>query len=94
MNRWINGSLPFWAWLIARTLGWTAAASIRYQNPPVDVVEMLAWGSRWEWGYYKHPPLPAWCAEMAAWARTDRHHCASTAVCRKHSCGTVGGWWP
>lgn len=68
MNRWINGSLPFWAWLIARTLGWTAAASIRYQNPPVDVVEMLAWGSRWEWGYYKHPPLPAWCAEMAAWA--------------------------
>lgn len=57
----------FVAWLWLRALVWSAASACRYQNPPVDVAEMLAWGARWQWGYYKHPPLPAWCAEAVAW---------------------------
>lgn len=58
----------FWAWISLRVVVWSTASAYRYQNPPVDVAEMLAWGARWQWGYYKHPPLPAWCAEALAWA--------------------------
>lgn len=55
----------FWCWMALRTVVWTAAASFRFVNAPVDVLEMLAWGPHWEAGYYKHPPMPAWCAEWA-----------------------------
>jgi len=26
------------------------------------MVEMTYWGEQWQWGYHKHPPLPAWIA--------------------------------
>ena len=31
-------------------------------NLPLDMVEMTYWGQQWQWGYHKHPPLPAWIA--------------------------------
>jgi 4-amino-4-deoxy-L-arabinose transferase-like glycosyltransferase len=32
---------------------------------PLDVVsDGLSWGHEWQWGYYKHPPLPSWAAEL------------------------------
>jgi 4-amino-4-deoxy-L-arabinose transferase-like glycosyltransferase len=33
-------------------------------NAPLDLIEWLAWGREWQWGYHKHPPLPAWIAEI------------------------------
>ncbi|WP_201600662.1 glycosyltransferase family 39 protein [Psychrobacter piscatorii] len=27
---------------------------------PLDVSEGINWGSEWQWGYYKHPPLSSW----------------------------------
>jgi hypothetical protein len=31
---------------------------------PLDVVsDGLSWGHEWQWGYYKHPPLPSWEVE-------------------------------
>lgn len=30
-----------------------------------DMVENVAWGQEWQWGYYKHPPVFAWIS--AAW---------------------------
>ena len=30
------------------------------ESLPLDVVEGVYWGQEWQWGYYKHPPLPAW----------------------------------
>jgi hypothetical protein len=56
----------FWAWLIVRTLAWTALAGLTMWNPPTDVAEMLSWGREWSWGYHTHPPLPAWIAEISA----------------------------
>jgi hypothetical protein len=53
----------FWAWLALRTLLWTALASLTQPNAPLDLIEWLAWGREWQWGYHKHPALPAWIAE-------------------------------
>ena len=36
---------------------------ITQPNRPFDLVEMLYWGRAWQWGYWKHPPLPAWIAQ-------------------------------
>ena len=46
-------------------LVWTVVPSVLNRNLPLDVVEALAWGHEWEWGYDKHPPLSAWAAEAA-----------------------------
>jgi len=39
---------------------WTLVSSISNKNLPLDVIEALAWGRDFEWGYIKHPPLSAW----------------------------------
>ncbi|HSM95491.1 MAG TPA: glycosyltransferase family 39 protein [Rhizomicrobium sp.] len=45
---------------------WTALPLLLSKSMPLDVVsDMLPWGHEWQWGYYKHPPLPAWLAEAA-----------------------------
>ncbi len=46
-------------------LVWTLVPTLVNRNLPLDVVEALAWGHEWEWGYEKHPPLSAWAAEAA-----------------------------
>ena len=53
----------FWTWLPLRTLLWTLLAAVTQPNAPLDLIEWLAWGREWQWGYHKHPPLPAWIAE-------------------------------
>src|SRR5262245_5966660 len=55
----------FWSWLILRTVAWSAVACLTLDNPPMDTAEMLSWGREWCCGYHKHPPLPAWIAEIA-----------------------------
>jgi hypothetical protein len=54
----------FVAWLALRTAAWTLVA-LAQPNPPLDIVEWLAWGREWQLGYHKHPPLAAWVAELA-----------------------------
>lgn len=49
----------------AQVLLWSLLPAATSLAPPLDVVEMLAWGEHWQFGYYKHPPLPAWIAEAA-----------------------------
>ena len=46
---------------------WTFLGHVMRPNFPVDVIEMLVWGREWQWGYFKHPPLPAWVMEGADW---------------------------
>ncbi|OYV47562.1 MAG: hypothetical protein B7X12_00590 [Halothiobacillus sp. 20-53-49] len=43
---------------------WTFIPWFTNHNLPLDVVEQLTWGHEWQWGYYKHPFLPAWMAEV------------------------------
>ncbi len=54
----------FWTWLLVRTVLWTVMLFLVQPNPSLDVVEMLVWGRERQWGYHKHPPLPAWLAEL------------------------------
>jgi 4-amino-4-deoxy-L-arabinose transferase-like glycosyltransferase len=56
----------FWGWLILRTASWTGLACVSQANAPLDLIEWLGWGHEWRWGYPKHPPLPAWIAEVFA----------------------------
>lgn len=44
---------------------WTIVPTLLNHNLPLDVIEALAWGHEWEWGYDKHPPLSAWAAEVS-----------------------------
>lgn len=53
--------VPRWAWLLAAyVLAWSALPALLAPSLPLDVVEGIAWGHEWQWGYYKHPSVPAW----------------------------------
>lgn len=49
-------------WLVVRIIVWLALIVVSHPNAPLDLVEWLSWGHSLEWGYPKHPPLPAWLA--------------------------------
>lgn len=51
--------------IVGHMVLWTLVPALAYPNAPLDVVEIAAWGREWEWGYHKHPPLPAWLCEIA-----------------------------
>src|SRR5262245_40403181 len=55
-----------WSWLTLRTLIWILATVVTQPNAPLDLIEWLAWGHQFAWGYPKHPPLPAWIASAFA----------------------------
>lgn len=56
----------FGAWVVLRTVVWLCLIVATHPNPPLDLVEWLSWGHSIEWGYAKHPPLPAWLAAASA----------------------------
>tara|TARA_B100001564_G_C20630771_1_gene667058 strand:+ start:113 stop:1426 length:1314 start_codon:yes stop_codon:yes gene_type:complete len=43
---------------------WTLIPFISNGNLPLDTIEALAWGSKLDWGYNKHPPLSAFAVEV------------------------------
>lgn len=67
-NRPANTDADFSRWLAllitAQAVGWTVLPWLFARSLPLDVVsDGLAWGHEWQWGYYKHPPLPSWTVE-------------------------------
>lgn len=60
-TRWAPESI-FWMFLAAHVVVWTLLPLLTQANAPLDAIEMVYWGRGWQWGYYKHPPLPAWIA--------------------------------
>ena len=56
----------FWVFAIGHLILWTVVPVLTQKNSPLDNIEMLYWGHEWQWGYSKHPPLPAWSAETIA----------------------------
>jgi 4-amino-4-deoxy-L-arabinose transferase-like glycosyltransferase len=53
------------AWLVVRTVLWTAGIAATHPNAQIDMTEWGSWGSTFAWGYPKHPPLPGWIAGLA-----------------------------
>lgn len=54
-----------WLLLLLNALLWTLLPWLSVYSLPLDVVEGLFWGQEWQWGYYKHPPLPAWLVNLS-----------------------------
>jgi hypothetical protein len=46
--------------LIGQLLLWTVLTAVSHRAPDLDNMEELVWGNVFQWGYYKHPPLPSW----------------------------------
>ena len=44
---------------------WTVLPALLSYNLQLDLVEDLALGREWQLGYWKHPPLPWWMADLA-----------------------------
>jgi hypothetical protein len=62
-QRWIRSG--FWLFAGAHLVLWAAIPFMIQPNPPLDAVEIVAWGHEWRLGYPKHPPLAPWLAEAA-----------------------------
>ena len=43
---------------------WTLVPSLTNNNLPLDTIEALAWGSKLDWGFNKHPPMSAFFSEV------------------------------
>ena len=48
------------ALILFQIIFWTAVPLLAHHAPPLDATEMYSWSLSFEWGYYKHPPMPAW----------------------------------
>ena len=46
------------ALIAAQIIFWTLAPGLSHTAPPLDVVEMSAWGREWVVATFKHPNLP------------------------------------
>src|SRR5712691_1643634 len=51
--------------LALHLLVWTLLPLLLCPNLQLDLVEDLAMGKEWQLGYWKHPPLPWWIADLA-----------------------------
>ena len=52
---------------------WTALPALLSHNLQLDLVEDLALGREWQLGYWKHPPLPWWAADVVYRIFRDVH---------------------
>jgi 4-amino-4-deoxy-L-arabinose transferase-like glycosyltransferase len=57
LNRNINNIFLIFA--LSHLIIWTLVPSLTNKNLPLDVIEALAWGSNFDWGFNKHPPMSA-----------------------------------
>ena len=54
------------AWLIGvHLVAWSVVPMLVSDNLQLDLVEGLALGKEWQFGYWKHPPLPWWTSDLA-----------------------------
>lgn len=54
------------AWILSlHLIVWTTLPLLVCYNLQLDLAEHLALGKEWQLGYWKHPPLPWWTADLA-----------------------------
>jgi 4-amino-4-deoxy-L-arabinose transferase-like glycosyltransferase len=54
----------FFIFILSHLIIWTLVPTLTNHNLPLDTIEALAWGSKLEWGFNKHPPASAFFPEM------------------------------
>src|SRR5579885_3244707 len=57
--------------LILHVVIWSVLPALLSHNLQLDLAEDLALGKEWQLGYWKHPPLPWWLADLAYRATGD-----------------------
>ena len=62
LNRNINNI--FFIFILSHLIIWTLIPSLTNKNLPLDTIEALAWGSNFNWGFDKHPPMSALFPEI------------------------------
>ena len=51
-------------WSAYHLVVWTFLPLVCNTCLPLDSIEAVMWGSQWQWGYDKHPPMSAWMPEL------------------------------
>jgi len=51
-------------WSLYHLVVWTLVPLLCNTCLPLDSIEAVMWGSQWQWGYDKHPPISAWMPEL------------------------------
>lgn len=51
--------LGLFTFLAIYLISWTLFAAILPLSTELDSIEQVVWSQVWQWGYYKHPPLPS-----------------------------------
>ena len=59
-----NISKVFFLFLFVHLALWTLIPFLSNVNLPLDTIEALAWGSKLDWGFEKHPPFSAFAAQF------------------------------
>ena len=54
----------FYIFLTTHLFIWTIIPTVTNNNLPLDTIEALAWGSNFDWGFTKHPPMSAFFVEF------------------------------
>ncbi|WP_159077607.1 glycosyltransferase family 39 protein [Polynucleobacter rarus] len=49
-----------WGLILFQMFFWTLVPLVSHHAPPLDATEMYGWSLSFEWGFYKHPPMPPW----------------------------------
>ena len=49
-----------WGLIVFQVIFWTFVPLFAHHAPPLDVSEMHGWAQTFQWGFYKHPPMPTW----------------------------------
>ena len=51
--------LGLFAFLAVYLISWTLLSAFLLLSSELDSIEQVVWSQSWQWGYYKHPPLPS-----------------------------------
>ncbi len=51
--------LGLFAFFAVYLISWTLLAVLLPLSTELDNIEQVVWSQSWQWGYYKHPPLPS-----------------------------------
>ena len=54
----------FYIFITSHLIFWTLIPTLTNHNLPLDTIEHLAWGSNFDWGFNKHPPMVAFVLEF------------------------------
>jgi 4-amino-4-deoxy-L-arabinose transferase-like glycosyltransferase len=55
----MKDELTLFAFFAIYLIAWTLCAEFLPSASELDSTEQVVWSQSWQWGYYKHPPLPS-----------------------------------